>query len=311
MEIATFFNSKGGDRKYNAAHWANYFKPLFKSGVFNGDLQVIANGEMSVTVKAGYAWLIGYGYQNTEPLKIDLEVASGNLNRYDAIKIKLDLSARTITAYADKGGNAASPAKPVNQRSDTVYEITLAEVYIAAGTTVITQSMITDTRMDNSKCGWVAGAVDQIDFSQIYAQFNKYFDEQRFRIVNDVETFEEGIDQKQQAADEYLQQYKGEVDNDKTAADEFLENFKQYLQNYTSQQQAEFEAWVDTIKGILDEEVAGQLLIYIQDLQERVDIMEAVAATNEVVQSIVTSDGSLLVTDDGERIGARKVFATL
>lgn len=311
MEIATFFNSKGGDRKYNAAHWANYFKPLFKSGVFNGDLQVVENGGMSVTVNSGYAWLIGYGYQNTEQLVIDLEVASGNLNRYDAIKIKLDLSARTITAYADKGGNAASPAKPANTRSDTVFEITLAEVYIAAGTTVITQSMITDTRMDNSKCGWVAGAVDQIDFSQIYAQFNKYFDEQRFRIVNDVETFEEGIDQKQQAADEYLQQYKGEVDNDKTAADEFLENFKQYLQNYTSQQQAEFEAWVDTIKGILDEEVAGQLLIYIQDLQERVDIMEAVAATNEVVQSIVTSDGSLLVTDEGEKISARKVFATL
>lgn len=311
MEIATFFNSKGGDRKYNAAHWANYFKPLFKSGVFNGDLQVVENGGMSVTVNSGYAWLIGYGYQNTEPLVIDLEVASGNLNRYDAIKIKLDLSARTITAYADKGGNASSPAKPANTRSDTVFEITLAEVYIAAGTTVITQSMITDTRMDNSKCGWVAGAVDQIDFSQIYAQFNKYFDEQRFRIVNDVETFEEGIDQKQQAADEYLQQYKGEVDNDKTAADEFLENFKQYLQNYTSQQQAEFEAWVDTIKGILDEEVAGQLLIYIQDLQERVDIMEAVAATNEVVQSIVTSDRSLLVTDEGEKISARKVFATL
>lgn len=174
MEIATFFNSKGGDRKYNAAHWANYFKPLFKSGVFNGDLQVVANGAMSVTVKAGYAWLIGYGYQNTEPLVIDLEVASGNLNRYDAIKIKLDLSARTITAYADKGGNAASPAKPVNTRSDTVFEITIAEVYIAAGTTVITQSMITDTRMDNAKCGWVSGAVDQIDFSQIYAQFNKY-----------------------------------------------------------------------------------------------------------------------------------------
>lgn len=311
MEIATFFNSKGGDRKYNAAHWANYFKPLFKSGVFNGDLQVVANGEMSVTVKAGYAWLIGYGYQNTEPLKIDLEVASGNLNRYDAIKIKLDLSARTITAYADKGGNAASPAKPVNQRTDTVYEITLAEVYIAAGTTVITQSMITDTRMDNSKCGWVAGAVDQIDFSQIYAQFNQYFNEQRFRIVNDVEAFEAGIDQKQQAAADYLQQYEGEVDNDKTEADEFLENFKQYLQNYTSQQQSEFEAWVDTIKGILDEEVAGRLLLFIQDLQERVDYMETVAATNEVEQNMITSDGFLIVTDEGEKISARKVFATL
>lgn len=293
MEIATFFNSKGGDRKYNATHWANYFKPLFKSGVFNGDLQVVANGAMSVTVKAGYAWLIGYGYQNTEPLVIDLEVASGNLNRYDAIKIKLDLSARTITAYADKGGNAASPAKPANTRSDTVFEITIAEVYIAAGTTVITQSMITDTRMDNAKCGWVSGAVDQIDFSQIYAQFDKYFEEQKTRIAFDVEDFEEGIDQKQ------------------TAADVFLENFKQYLQNYTSQQQSEFETWVETIKGILDDETAGKLLLYIQELQERADVMEKIAATNEVIQNMATSDDELIVTDDGERICARKIFATL
>ena len=302
MEIATFFNSKGGDRKYNATHWANYFKPLFKSGVFNGDLQVVANGAMSVTVKAGYAWLIGYGYQNTEPLVIDLEVASGNLNRYDAIKIKLDLSARTITAYADKGGNAASPAKPANTRSDTVFEITIAEVYIAAGTTVITQSMITDTRMDNAKCGWVSGAVDQIDFSQIYAQFDKYFEEQKTRIAFDVEDFEEGIDQKQTAAGEYLQDYKDSVDDDKTAADVFLENFKQYLQNYTSQQQSEFETWVETIKGILDDETAGKLLLYIQELQERADVMEKIAAT---------SDDELIVTDDGERICARKIFATL
>ena len=300
MEIATFFNSKGGDRKYNAAHWANYFKPLFKSGVFNGDLQVVANGAMSVTVKAGYAWLIGYGYQNTEPLVIDLEVASGNLNRYDAIKIKLDLSARTITAYADKGGNAASPAKPANTRSDTVFEITIAEVYIAAGTTVITQSMITDTRMDNAKCGWVSGAVDQI-----------YFEEQKTRIAFDVEDFEEGIDQKQTAAGEYLQDYKDSVADDKTAADAFLENFKQYLQNYTSQQQSEFEAWVETIKGILDDETAGKLLLYIQELQERADVMEKIAATNEVIQNMATSDDELIVTDDGERICARKIFSTL
>lgn len=311
MEIATFFNSKGGDRKYNATHWANYFKPLFKSGVFNGDLQVVANGAMSVTVKAGYAWLIGYGYQNTEPLVIDLEVASGNLNRYDAIKIKLDLSARTITAYADKGGNAASPAKPANTRSDTVFEITIAEVYIAAGTTVITQSMITDTRMDNAKCGWVSGAVDQIDFSQIYAQFDKYFEEQKTRIAFDVEDFEEGIDQKQTAAGEYLQDYKDSVDDDKTVADAFLENFKQYLQNYTSQQQSEFETWVETIKGILDDETAGKLLLYIQELQERADVMEKIAATNEVIQNMATSDDELIVTDDGERICARKIFATL
>lgn len=310
-QLATFFNSKGGDRKYNASHWADYFKPLFTSGAFNGDLQVTANGNMSVTLAAGYAWLIGYGYHNTEPLVVDLEVASGNLNRYDAIKIKLDLSARTITAYADKGGNAATPARPTNTRSDTVYEITVAEVYIKAGTTAITQSMITDTRMNNAKCGWVAGAVDQIDYSQIYAQFQTYFAEQKAQIAFNVNDFEDDIDAKKVAADEYLLTYKGNVDTDKTAADEFLESFKQYLQNYTSQQQSEFEAWVDTIKGVLDEATAGNLLLLIQDLQARVDILENMAINNEVIVGIQTSDGFRIVTDDNEPIGARKIFATL
>ena len=310
-QLATFFNSKGGDRKYNATHWADYFKPLFTSGVFNGDLQVMANGNMSVTIKTGYAWLIGYGYHNTEPLVVDLEVASGNLNRYDAIKIKLDLSARTITAYADKGGNAAAPAKPTNTRNDTAYEITIAEVYVAAGTTVITQSMITDTRMNNTKCGWVTGAVEQIDYTQIYAQFQTYFAEQKAQIAFDVNDFEEEIDEKKDAADTYLQTYKGNVDADKTAADAFLESFKQYLQTYTSQQQSEFEAWVDTIKGVLDEATAGNLLLLIQDMQTRVDVLENMAINDEVIFGIKTSDGFRIVTDDTEPIGATKKFATL
>lgn len=69
--------------------------------------------------------------------------------------------------------------------------------------------------------------------------------------------------------------------------------------------------WVETIKGILDDETAGKLLLYIQELQERADVMEKIAATNEVIQNMATSDDELIVTDDGERICARKIFATL
>ena len=51
--------------------------------------------------------------------------------------------------------------------------------------------------------------------------------------------------------------------------------------------------------------------MYIQELQERADVMEKIAATNEVIQNMATSDDELIVTDDGERICARKIFATL
>ena len=309
-ELFTFFNSKNGDRKYNASHWADYFKPLFKSGVFNGDLEVTANGNMSVTLGAGYAWIEGYGYHNTEPLVIDLEVASGNLNRIDAIKIRLNLTERTIHGIATTGGNAATPAAPTNERSETVFELTVAEVNIPAGTTVITQSMITDTRMDNSKCGWVAGAVEQIDFSQIYAQFTQYFAEKRAVIEHDVQDFEEDIDKKKQDAANYLQKYKDGVDDNKSSADAFLEEFKLYLQNYTTQQQQTFEAWILTIQGILTEEAAGNLLLMIENLQGRVGTLEDFINNRQAIVELATSDGFGIVTDTGDVIGTWFTFET-
>lgn len=309
MQKATFFNSKDGDRKYNASDWANYFKPLFVSGVFNGDLFVSAGTGMQVVVATGYAWLEGYGYNNTEDLVIDLEVASGNLNRYDAIKVKLDLSARTITAYADKGGNAASPTKPTNERSDTVFEITIAEIYIAAGTTQITQSMITDTRMNSAKCGWVTGSVDQIDFTKVDEQFKQFFKEKIAQIEADVTEFEDGIGERNTNADNYLEQYKQDVDEDKLKADEFLETFKQYLQNYTSQHQAEFETWVETIKGILGEDEAGKLLLMIEDLQSRVTTLEDMLYSGTILADLTTAAGDTIVTSSGDTIMARWTLA--
>ena len=309
MQKATFFNSKDGDRKYNASDWANYFKPLFVSGVFNGDLFVSAGTGMQVVVATGYAWLEGYGYNNTEDLVIDLEVASGNLNRYDAIKVKLNVSARTITAYADKGGNAASPTKPTNERSDTVFEITIAEIYIAAGTTQITQSMITDTRMNSAKCGWVTGSVDQIDFTKVDEQFKQFFKEKIAQIEADVTEFEDGIGERNTNADNYLEQYKQDVDEDKLKADEFLETFKQYLQNYTSQHQAEFETWVETIKGILGEDEAGKLLLMIEDLQSRVTTLEDMLYSGTILADLTTAAGDTIVTSSGDTIMARWTLA--
>lgn len=263
MQIATFFNSRGGDRKYNAEHWANYFRPLFKTGVFNGGLQVVANGGMSVKVNAGYAWIDGYGYRNTdkEPLIIDLEVASGNLNRYDAIKIRLDIPERTIYAYAEKGENAASPKRPVNIRSDTVFELTIAEVYIAAGTTEITQSMITDTRMDAEKCGWVTGAVEQITFEQITKQFDEFFTRYSKQVLTE------------------YQDYLSNITTDEQQATAVLEEYKAQLEKYQKEQQAGFESWVESLKDILSEEAVGNLQEEIGEMQKKYEELKKVAFT--------------------------------
>jgi hypothetical protein len=50
-----------------------------------------------------------------------------------------------------------------------VYELSLAQIYIAAGTTAITNSEITDERGDSTVCGYVTGfgALGGMSFQQL------------------------------------------------------------------------------------------------------------------------------------------------
>lgn len=111
-----------------------------------------------------------------EPLTVDLETASGNMNRIDNIVVQLDLSNRWIKALTVTGNyysGAATAKEP--EITATIHDLIIARVNVAAGTTAITQDMIEDTRMNDELCGWVCGAVQQISFAQITAQFDAFF----------------------------------------------------------------------------------------------------------------------------------------
>ena len=56
MIRSSFFNSIGGDRKYDASKFAEYFNSFIGNGVFpnpSSNLQVMVNDDMTVTVKEG------------------------------------------------------------------------------------------------------------------------------------------------------------------------------------------------------------------------------------------------------------------
>lgn len=245
-ENYSFFNSKDHDRAYNARHWADYFFPLFKSGVFNGDLQVVANGGMTVKIKSGYAWIDGYGYHLTDGLVVDLETASGNMNRADSIVIRLDLTNRWIKAFCRTGSYyAGAGIPPAPEITATIHEIVIAHISIAAGVTKITQDMITDTRMDGDICGWVCGAVHQIDFSQITAQFESFFGNYRQEIAEAFKEFSDDATLKYQT-------YSDNVDGYDTQAQEKLAETKRQFIEYTNEQERIWEAWIEKEKQETD-----------------------------------------------------------
>lgn len=163
---SSFFNSIGGDRKYRAEDWAEYFGSLIGNGYFAGDsaaLQVIPGAGMTVVVRAGRAFINGYFYVLDEDMTLELNTADGVLSRIDRVVLRLSHADRAIYAAVKRGALASSPAPAELQRDEDAYELALADVLIGVGVTGVTTANITDHRLNSALCGPVAALVKQID----------------------------------------------------------------------------------------------------------------------------------------------------
>lgn len=166
-----FWNSVSSDRVYDADSFAEWLNKFFTTGVFNGELQVLSSGGMVVEVQTGYANINGKVRFFDTPDSITLDPAGGTYPRIDTIVVERNDTNREITIEYVKGtysGNTPTPTAPV--RSAGVYQIVLAQIYVGAGVTEVTQANITDTRANNTLCGWVVGTVDRVDVDQMTAQ---------------------------------------------------------------------------------------------------------------------------------------------
>lgn len=169
------------DRVYNADQMSTYFEGLVSDGVYESvddAMQVLAGTGMQVQVGAGRAIIDSKWLKNTAAYPLTINAAHVTLNRYTAIVIRLDLSARTISIVTKDGENATAPIKPTMTNSETVKEMCLAYVYVGRGVTAITQANIEDTRPDNNVCGWVTGIVQQVDTSKLFLQYQTAYEQQ-------------------------------------------------------------------------------------------------------------------------------------
>ncbi|TCJ05039.1 pyocin knob domain-containing protein [Cytobacillus praedii] len=156
-EKSSFFNSTESDRrKYFADDYAEYFRTLFKSGVFldkNMDaLKVTASGtSMETILNLGVAYLDGYRYENDAPIKLVHALSDQAQERKDRIVIRLDKDLRSINAYVKPG--LVGGEAPSLERSQKIYELCVATVTIVAGKSYIESSQITDERLNQELCG--------------------------------------------------------------------------------------------------------------------------------------------------------------
>lgn len=181
-EISGFHGSKNGDRRYKADFWARFLGSFIGNGVYpnpSTNLQVIANGDMTVTVKAGKAWVNGVFYENTADKVITLDVADGVLKRIDRIVVSDITLERDTYSKVKKGSFASTPAAPALQRDADAYDLGLADIYIVNGAVSISQANITDLRLNSAYCGIVHGLVDQVDTTTLFNQYQAWLSEMK------------------------------------------------------------------------------------------------------------------------------------
>lgn len=169
------------DRTYNADQMSTYFEGLVSDGVYESvddAMQVLSGTGMQVQVGAGRAIIDSKWIKNTAAYPLTINAAHVTLNRYTAIVIRLDLSARTIAITTKDSENATAPVKPTITNSETIKEMCLAYIYVGRGVTSISQANIEDTRPDNNVCGWVTGIVQQVDTSKLFLQYQTAYEQQ-------------------------------------------------------------------------------------------------------------------------------------
>lgn len=170
------------DRVYSASSFAHYFSLLVKNGVFpdpSTGMQVKAssNPDMHVSVQPGSGWINGYyiTVEDNVPEQLTVPTANPSLSRVDSVIMGLNYVDRKIQLYIKSGAVSASPSSVFLQRDKDLYELELAQIIVSAGMASISQSSIIDMRQNTSRCGIVAGTIDQIDTEDLFAQYNAAF----------------------------------------------------------------------------------------------------------------------------------------
>lgn len=172
------------DRAINSATYRKLLSKYFTTGVFpnpSTQFQVYATTGLNLTVKAGSANIEGVFVQMDTDQSITIETASSQ-PRIDRVVLKHDDSqeVRAVTLEVKKGTPASNPQAQALERTSSVYEIALADVYVGASATSISQSNITDVRLDSNLCGIVSATITSIDtttfFEQMTDDFNTWFE---------------------------------------------------------------------------------------------------------------------------------------
>lgn len=175
-----FFNSKDGDRKYNAEQFGSIFDGVIEDGVYmqiGNRLMVKASGSgFQVNIQTGRAWFNHTWTLNDSIYGITLPQPEVLLDKYVAVCLEVNQTnnVRKNSFVTVAGTPASNPQYPTLTNTNLVHQIPLAFCRVRAGATAITQADITNT-VGTSRCPFVTGAVQNMNIDDLIAQWESQY----------------------------------------------------------------------------------------------------------------------------------------
>lgn len=263
-----FFNSINSDRMYNAEDFNNIFTGVINDGIFQSigtSMMVTAGSGMTVNIGIGKAWFDSTWSINSSVTPITLDDAEMILNRIDTIVLEIDKrdSVRLNSYNIVKGTPASTPLAPTLINDENHKQYPLAEIYVAAGSTEITQAEITN-KVGSDATPFITGILETISAEALVTQWEAQFDAWMAELeATDEAWFAENRTLFETWRTEFV-----------AAAEAWETQFQDDSEDWSDEQQAAFEAWVESIRNILDDTTAGNLQNEIDALGTRVTATE-------------------------------------
>lgn len=135
-----FYNSLNHDRVYDADTIGSIFDGIIEDGVYStiGDhFSVTVDGGMNVYVGSGRAWAWHTWFYNDQKYQLSIDAASGALDRWDYICIKIDKSSgvRASSLVVVKGTPSSTPRDPVPADDEHIHYLRIAKITVSKGIT--------------------------------------------------------------------------------------------------------------------------------------------------------------------------------
>lgn len=170
-----FFDSSGGDRKYNTEQLSSIFDGILKDGVYLSILnqfKVTPNVGMQISVDTGRAWFDHTWTLNDAKMNLTVDTAEILQDRIDAVVLEVDRSrsVRKNSIKMVKGTPSSSPQNPSLTKSEFINQYPLAYIRVVKGATSIGTADITIT-VGTDECPFATSFLEAVSVTQLYEQW--------------------------------------------------------------------------------------------------------------------------------------------